>query len=85
MWSLCGLRYLRGFFRKDAIVRGLIRGGGSRRLTGMVILSVCLTFLYSAKIWGEVVASGGSRVSAVSQDVCVAAPSAVLTGGVVVG
>jgi hypothetical protein len=42
--------------------------------------------MYSAKIWGEVVASGGSRVSAVSQDVCVAAPSTVLfMGGVMVG
>jgi len=83
---LCGLRYLRGFFRKDAIVSGLIRGGGSSFLTGIVVLRVCLTFLYSAKIWGEVMASGGSRVGVVSQDVCVAAPSMCLfAGGVIVG
>jgi len=47
---MCGLGFLRGFIRKDAVLGGIYAGGRSILLVSILIISVGLTMAYSVKI-----------------------------------
>jgi len=58
---ICGLGFLSGFIRKDAILGGIYAGGGSMLLVSILIIRVGLTIAYSIKIWWDLYVSGSIR------------------------
>lgn len=56
--ALCGLPFLAGFYSKDLIIEGLIRGNINLFMLLLGLFGVCLTVLYSIRfsfyiIWGN--------------------------------
>jgi len=51
LMSICGLGFLRGFMRKDAVLGGIYTGGGSVLIISALIIRIGLTIAYSVKIW----------------------------------
>jgi len=58
---MCGLGFLSGFMRKDAVLGGIYAGGRSILLVSILIISVGLTIAYSVKIWWDLYVTGSIR------------------------